>query len=295
MTVLQYLIDGVALGAVYALAAIGIALIFGVLRLVNFAYGELITIAAYTLALTSDWPVPLSLLAAILAAIALAILTDRLAFRWLREASVATTLVATFALSFALEAVWRLVFGVNGKSADVLGGLSTTAISGSVDVRWATIVEVVVSAVLLAGTALLLRRTTIGLHMRAAAVDVRTARTLGVRADRVIIAAFALSGFFAAIVAMLLTATSPLVTPTLGLEVTTFALVGVVVGGMDNLVTATMGGFFVGFANSVLGAALSDDLRVFLPSFIYLGVIAVLVIRPVGLFAPRGATVTERV
>jgi branched-chain amino acid transport system permease protein len=96
-------------------------------------------------------------------------------------------------------------------------------------------------------------------------------------------------------VAMLLTAGSPLVTPTLGLQITTFALVGVVVGGMDNLVTATLGGFAVGFLNSVLGDVLSADLRVFLPSFTFLAVILVLVIRPAGLFAPRGTTTVERV
>lgn len=293
--VIQYIIDGIALGAVYALAAVGIALIFGVLRLVNFAYGELITIAAYVLAVTSNWWLPLSLLAAVAASVTLAVLTDRIAFRRLREAPPATTLVATFALSFGLEAVWRLVFGVNGRSADVLGSLNTTAIHGSIDVRWVTIVEVVVGVVLLAAIAVFLRRSTIGLQMRAAASDIRTARTLGVRADRVILSAFVLSGVLAAVVAMLLTAGSPQVTPTLGLEVTTFALVGVVVGGMDNLVTATLGGFVVGFVNALLGDVLGANLRVFLSSFTYLAVILVLLLRPGGLFASRRATGVERV
>lgn len=295
MTILQYVINGLALGAVYALAAVGIALIFGVLRLVNFAYGELITIGAYTLALTSDWFLPLSLLACVCASVALAVLTDRLAFKPLREASLATTLVATFALSFALEAVWRIAFGVEGRSADVLGALNTTAISGAIDIRWVTIVEVVVGVALLAGIALFLQRSPLGLQMRAAAHDIRTARTLGIRADRVILGAFVMSGILAAVVAMLLTAASPLVTPTLGLQITTFALVGVVVGGMDNLTWATLGGFAVGFLNSVLGDALSADMRVFLPSFTFLAVILVLILRPAGLFAPRGTRVVERV
>jgi branched-chain amino acid transport system permease protein len=295
MTILQYIINGIALGAVYALAAVGIALIFGVLRLVNFAYGELITIGAYVLAVTSDWPLPLSLVACAAASIALAILTDRLAFKPLRKAPPATLLVATFALAFGLEAVWRIVFGVEGRTADVLGTLNTTAVRGSVDIRWVTIVEVVVGVALLSGIALFLRRSPLGLQMRAAATDISTARTLGIRADRVIMAAFALSGFLAAVVAMLQTVSSPLVTPTLGLQVTTFALVGVVVGGMDNLVSATLGGFAVGFLNSILGDALSSDLRVFLTSFTFLAVILVLILRPAGLFAPRGTRVVERV
>jgi branched-chain amino acid transport system permease protein len=295
MTILQYIINGIALGAVYALAAVGIALIFGVLRLVNFAYGELITIGAYVLAITSDWPVPLSLIACVAASVALAILTDRLAFKPLRQAPPATLLVATFALAFGLEAVWRLVFGVEGRSADVLGSLNTTAVNGAIDIRWVTIVEVIAGVVLLSGIAVFLRRSPLGLQMRAAATDIATARTLGIRADRVIMAAFALSGFLAAVVAMLLTVSSPLVTPTLGLQVTTFALVGVVVGGMDNLVTATLGGFAVGFVNSMLGDVLGADLRVFLTSFTFLAVILVLILRPAGLFAPRGTRVVERV
>jgi branched-chain amino acid transport system permease protein len=295
MNIGQSLIDGIALGAVYALAAVGIALIFGVLRLVNFAYGELITVGAYALALTSSWPLPLSLLACVVASVGLAIVIDKLAFARLREATVATTLVATFALSFALEAVWRIVFGSDGRSADVLGSLNTRAITGAVDVRYITLVDIGVGALLLGGVVVLLQRTSMGLHMRAAAADIRTARSLGVRADRVILNASMLAGLLAAVVAMLITAGSPLVTPTLGLQITTFALVGVVVGGLDNLVSATLGGFVVGFVSAVLGSALSNDLRVFLPSFTYLAVILVLLLRPVGAFAPRGSRLKERV
>lgn len=294
MNVLQAALDGIAQGALYALVAVGIALVFGVLRLVNFAYGELITAGAYALALTSDWPVPLSIAACLLASVALAVLTERLAFRPLRDASPTTTLVATFAVALALQAVWLMAFGPNGRAGDVLGGLNTTAISGAIDVRWVTLAQLAAGGILLAGLALLLARTDMGLQMRAAATDIRTARLLGVQADRVITVAFVLSGLLAAVVALLLTAAEPLVTPTFGLSLTIFGLVGVVVGGMDRLVTATLGGFFIGLAQSVLGDLVGADLRVFLPSFTFALVILVLVLRPAGLFAAPGAQV-ERV
>ncbi len=294
MNVLQAALDGIAQGALYALVAVGIALVFGVLRLVNFAYGELITAGAYALALTSDWPVPLSIAACLLASVALAVLTERLAFRPLRDASPTTTLVATFAVALALQAVWLMAFGPNGRAGDVLGGLNTTAISGAIDVRWVTLAQLAAGGILLAGLALLLARTDMGLQMRAAATDIRTARLLGVQADRVITVAFVLSGLLAAVVALLLTAAEPLVTPTFGLGLTIFGLVGVVVGGMDRLVTATLGGFFIGVAQSVLGDLVGADLRVFLPSFTFALVILVLVLRPAGLFAASGAQV-ERV
>jgi branched-chain amino acid transport system permease protein len=295
VSVLQSILDGVALGAVYALVAVGLALVFGVMRLINFAHGELITAGGYALALTAAFPRIASIAITILVCLALALLMERLAFRPLRNASPATTLVATFAVAFALQGVWLIAFGPEGRTADVLATLNQRAIEGDLDVRWITLVMLGVGALLLGGTALLLGRTTIGLQMRAAAADFRAARLLGVRADTVISFAFVLAGLLAAAVSILLTAQRPLVTPTFGLEVTILGLVGVVVGGIDRIGTATLGGFAIGFLTSVLGDALPADQRVFLPSFVFLLVILVLLLRPSGLFAPPGKSAVERV
>jgi branched-chain amino acid transport system permease protein len=296
MTALQYLIDAVALGAVYALVSVGLALIFGVMRLVNFAHGELITAAAYALALTTSWPKVFSVLIALVVATGLALLMELAVFRRMREATPATALITTFAVAFGLEAVWLIAFGDQGQTADVLSGLNNTATHGSLHIRWVTIVELITGAALLGGTALLLRRTSIGLQMRAAATDFRAARLLGVRANTVISFAFLLAGLFAGVVAVLLTVSEPLVTPTFGLQVTIVSLVGVVVGGIDRLLPATLGGFSIGFATSMLGDLLPSAQRVFLTSFIFLLVIVVLLLRPGGLFASGGGTATvERV
>jgi branched-chain amino acid transport system permease protein len=177
----------------------------------------------------------------------------------------------------------------------VLAPLNRTAIGGELDVRWITLVMLAAGGALLAGTALVLNRTSIGLQMRAAAADFRAARLLGVRADAVIGFAFVIAGVLAAAVAILLTAQRPLVTPGFGLEVVILALVGVVVGGIDRLWTATLGGFTIGFVTSVLGDVLPAEERVFLPSFVFLLVIVVLLVRPGGLFARPGQTAVERV
>jgi branched-chain amino acid transport system permease protein len=296
MNWLQTLIDAIGLGSVYALVAIGLALIFGVMRLVNFAHGELITAAGYTLVVARDLPVPVAIALAVLVAVILAWLMERVAFRRLRDAQPAVMLVATFAVAFALEAVWLIAFGARGESADLLSSLNRPAIhSGDVTIRWVTIAMLGVGGILLAGTTLLLNRTKIGLQMRAAATDFRAARLLGVRADQVISVAFVISGVLAAAVAVLLTAQQPLVTPTFGLEITILALVGIVVGGMDRLTTATLGGFAIGFLNSLLGNVLPSSERVYLPSAVFLVVIIVLLVRPVGIFAPRGTSTEERV
>lgn len=295
MSVLQTLIDGVALGAVYALVAVGLALVFGVMRVINFAHGELITAGGYTLAVASALPRAGAIALAVLVCVALAWLMERVAFRRLRNVPTATTLVATFAVAFTLQAVWLIAFGPRGESADILTSLNQTAFSGDLSLRWITIVMLVVGGTLLAATTLLLNRTTIGLQMRAAAADFRAARLLGVRADTVISLAFVIAGVMAAAVAVLLTVQRPLVTPTFGLEITILALVGIVVGGLDRLLPATVGGFSIGFAISVVGDVLPSDERVFLPSVVFALVIVVLLLRPAGLFAPRGARVAERV
>ena len=293
MNLLQSLIDAVALGAVYGVVALGIGLVFGVMRLANLAYGEMIAAGGYTLAYLSGQPAIVAILACFAVVIALTLVLERVAFRPLRGTSPATMLVATFAISFTLRSIYLLAFGSRGEVVGTLGGLNTAVAIGSLRIRWISIVALVVGGVLLAGTTLLLNRTTIGLHIRAAAADFRIARIVGVRADRVIVFSFAISGFLAAAVAVLLTVQSPLVTPDFGVQVTIFALVGVVVGGLDRLVTATLGGFTIGFATSFLGARLPSESSVYLPSMIYGLVILVLLIRPGGLFSR--ATAAERV
>jgi branched-chain amino acid transport system permease protein len=295
MSLGQTLIDGLALGALYALVAVGLALVFGVLRLINFAQGELITAGAYSLNLTASLPLVLSIIICFVVCIGLSVLIEKVAFRPLRGAAPVTTLVATFAVAFALEAVWLIAFGTNGKPADPLASLNTIAIHGSLNLRWVTIVEVVAGGLLLGATALFLSRSNIGLQMRAAASDFRTARLLGVKADSVISFAFVIAGVMAAVVALLFTVQQPLVTPTFGLDITIIALVGAVVGGLDRLWSATAGGFAIGFATSVLNDVLPASQQKFQTAWVFLLVIILLLVRPGGLFTPRRRTTVERV
>jgi branched-chain amino acid transport system permease protein len=294
----QTLVDAVGLGAVYALMAVGIGLVFGLLRLVNFAYGQLIMAGAYTLAFTSAWPVAGSVLACFAVVIALSFLMEAAVFRPLRTQSPAVMLVTTFAIAFLLQAVALILDirdGTIGEPAVSVAALNQVVTIGGVDVRKVTILAVVVAIVSLALLALLLGRTTLGLHMRAAAADFRTARLLGVKADRVIGAAVLLSGILAATVAVILTVQNPLVSPDFALKETIVVLVGVVVGGIDRLWTATLGGFAIGFATGVINGALPTDKTVFLPSAVFALVILVLLLRPAGLFAGGRATAVDRV
>jgi len=293
----QTLVDAFGLGAVYALMAVGIGLVFGVLRLVNFAYGQLIMIGAYTLAFTATWPTAGSVALCFAVVVAASLAMDRAVFRPLRGQSPAVMLVTTFAVAFFLQAVALVVDlrdDVIGEPAVSVAPLNQAITVHGVDVRKVTIVAVIAAAVALGALALLLTRTTIGLHTRAAAADFTTARMLGVRANRVISFSVLLSGIIAAGVAVILTVQSPFVTPDFALRDTIVVLVGVVVGGLDRLWTATLGGFTIGFATGVINGALPTDKTVFLPSVVFSLVILVLLLRPAGLFTWGRPTTVDR-
>ncbi|TMK28464.1 MAG: branched-chain amino acid ABC transporter permease [Actinobacteria bacterium] len=291
------LADAFALGSIYALMAIGIGLVFGVLRLVNFAYGQLVMAGAFALALASQWgwPVWAGILLCFAVVIVLSLLMDRIVFRPLREQSPAVMLVATFAVAFLLQSIALLWFGSLGKIATSLSFLQRPVTISGVDIRKITIVAMVVAACCLVALVLLLNKTNVGLHMRAAAMDFQTARLLGVRANRVIASAVLISGLLAAIVAVMLTVQTPLVTPDFALRDTIVVLAGVVVGGMNRLVSATLGGFAIGFASGLLGGALPTNQSQYLPSFVFAAVILVLLIRPGGLFSRPGQAAVDRV
>jgi branched-chain amino acid transport system permease protein len=292
----QVQIDAIALGAIFALMAVGIGLVFGVMRLVNFAYGQLIMAGAFALAFASehDWPVWVGIVLCFAVVLALSLAMERVVFRPLRGQSAAVMLIATFAVAFLLQSIALLWFGPLGKTATSLVELNRPVSVGGLDVRKITIVAIVVAAVCLALLLLLLNRTSIGLHMRAAAMDFPTARLLGVRANLVSAVAVLIAGALAAVVAVMLTVQYPTVTPTYALQETILVLAGVVVGGMTRLLPATLGGFLIGYVSGILGGALPSSQSQYLPSFLFGLVILVLLVRPDGLFT-RGRGLVERV
>ncbi len=292
----QTLADALALGAIYALMAVGIGLVFGVLRLVNFAYGQLVMAGAYALAFASQWNWPswAGILLCFAVVLALSVAMDRLVFRPLRTQSPAVMLVATFAVAYLLQSIALLWFGPLGKIASALAPLNRPVVISGVDIRKIAIASVVVAVLCLVALQLLLVRTTVGLQMRAAAMDFATARMLGVRANRVIGGAVLISGALAAVVAIMLTVQTPLVTPNFALRDTIVVLAGVVLGGLNRPVPATLGGFAIGFASGLLGGALPTNQSQYLDSFLFAAVILVLLVRPNGLFT-RGRAPLERV
>lgn len=284
----QVIVDAVSVGGLYALTALGIGLIFGVMRLINFAHAQLIMIAGYAVLLSFSQSAALAVLFAVAGAVLLALLIERTAFRPLRGADPATLLIASFAVSFFIEKVMIMLVGSRPKGVDFLPMLAGQVEIAGVRLQLLQLVTIFVSVVLLVGTTWFLKATRLGLEMRAAAENFRMAEVLGIRANRVIAMAFAISGLLAAAVACLFVAQTGVVQPRMGLQLVVIAFVGTVIGGLGSLPGAAFGGFLVGVATILLQALLPPELRVFREAFLFLAVTLVLLFRPQGLIPARG-------
>ncbi|APH73503.1 branched-chain amino acid ABC transporter permease [Aquibium oceanicum] len=287
--IVQALIDALSIGSIYALTALGIGLIFGIMRLINFAHAEFITVTVYILVLAIGLGFPVALFFAAGGALVLALLSERLAFRPVRGANPSTLLITSFALSYLLQNTLVLIFGARPMGLNILPSLSQPLLIGDVRVPMIQVVTIAVTILLLLGTGAFLRKTRIGIEMRAAAVDFQMARLLGIRANRVIAVAFGLSGILASSAAVLYVAQTGVVEPRLGLHLALIGFVATVVGGMGSLPGAVLGGLAVGMVTVFLQVLLPADLRPFREAFVYMAVIMVLVLRPQGLFRPASA------
>jgi branched-chain amino acid transport system permease protein len=284
MTVLvQSVVNALNLGSLYALYALGVAMIFGILKLINFAHASLITAGGYAMIFTDGLPLVVRLAVTVVVCILLAVLLELVAFRGVRGAKPETLLVTSFAVSFLLASLAETVFGGLPRSTDVTPLLRESWTIGEIYIPKLNVVTIVVVGVLIGGLSLFLTRTTAGLQMRAAAEDFATARLLGVAANRVISMAFAISGVLAAAAAVLLLGASGSVTPNFGLNAVLFGLIAAVVGGLSSLRGAVLGGFALGVASQVLQTVLPVEIRPYRDAVLFVAVFALLVVRPQGL------------
>lgn len=287
--IVQTFVDACSLGGLYALFALGVALIFGIMRLINFAHGDLIMIGALTVALLADIDLWLRACIAGLVVTVLALAMERVAFRPVRSASPATMLVTSFAVSFLAQNLVILIFGSAPRSTTVSETLSGSFSVGDVVISKLNVLTLGLTAFLLVGLIAFFDRTRLGLEMRAAAEDFMTARMLGVRANVVIAAAFAMSGLLAGAAAVLLVAQTGTVSPTMGVNAVLVAFIATVIGGMGSLGGAVLGAFVVGAATVSLQVSLPLEMRPYRDALVFGLVILTLLVRPQGLLGGRGS------
>ncbi|MDD8021613.1 MAG: branched-chain amino acid ABC transporter permease, partial [Paracoccaceae bacterium] len=290
--------DALSLGSLYALGALGIALVFGVMRLVNFAHGDVIAFAVFALlwpsvdavAIVFAGKMPWFLLIPFILAVGagLSVLSEVAVFRRFRHASPATMMIASFALGFVIRYFLLMLFSSRPKSISLLPALSQPIEFLGARMPLLQLITIIATLVMLIGLSVFVRRTRFGLEMRAAAENFTMARMLGVRANRVIMGAFALSGALAGAIAIILGSQTGTVDIQMGGAVMLMAFIATVIGGLGSLEGAVLAGFLIGAASVVMQTVLPPEARPFRDAFVYGAVILVLLFRPQGLIAARG-------
>lgn len=282
---IQFLIDVLSLGGAYALMALGLVIVYGILRLVNFAYGELIMVTGYTMFLLGGSALPWIVMAAIgvLMAIVAGIATDYVAFRPVRAKSVTAVLITSFAFSTLLQNAALLFISPRPRNVPLPDIFSETVHFAGVVTPARNLITIATAVVLLAVFAWVMKRSVLGIAMRAAATHFTMARMLGVPANLVISTAFAISGLLAGIVSLFWIGRIGSVVPGIGLEPLLVAFIATVIGGMRSLQGAVLGGFLLAFIDTGLNYSLPQDLLKFRDAFTFSLVILILLWRPAGL------------
>jgi branched-chain amino acid transport system permease protein len=294
MNPVQFTIDVLSLGGAYALMALGLVVVFGILRLVNFAYGELIMVAGYTMYLVSGAGLPWLVMAgcAVVMAVLAGIATDYVAFRPVRAQSVTAVLITSFAFSTLLQNAALLFISPRPRVVPLPDVFSRTVEIAGVITPVRNLITIAVAVVMLVLFSWLMRATVLGIAMRAAATHFTMARMLGVPANLIISSAFAISGLLAGTVSLLWIGRIGTVVPGIGLEPLLVAFIATVIGGMRSLTGAVVGGFVLALIDTTLNYNLPQDLLKFRDAFTFSLVILILLWRPEGLI--RGPATGQR-
>ncbi|HEY7198073.1 MAG TPA: branched-chain amino acid ABC transporter permease [Gaiellaceae bacterium] len=281
----QQLINALSLGSTYALLALGLAMVFSILGLVNFAHGELVTVAAYTIYLeqTHGLPFAVQVPSAIAAAAVTAVLMERLAFRPLRGASFLTLLFSSFAVSVIIQNLLLALISPRQKGVPLPNLFNEAIHVGPFTIGWLQVITAITCFGALAVLTLFLRRSIQGLGMLAASQDFQVTRLMGIPANRVIAQAFAISGTLAGVAAIFILARRGTVEPTMGFVPVLKAFIASVIGGLGSLTGAALGGFVLAGIEVGLDATLPSGALPFRDAFALLIVVVILYVRPEGL------------
>lgn len=291
---IQTIVDGLGVGSTYALLALGISLIFGVMHLVNFAHGELITVGAYAAYFFfghggSWWWMPVVIIG--VAALA-SVFTEVVAFRWVRNASPFTLLLTSFAVEGLSQALWQVFVSPKQRSFPKPSWVFNQFRLAGVNIEVMDLVTVAVTVVTLVITGLVFTRTMFGIAVRAASADFDATRLMGLKANRIISGAFAFAGALAGIAACLILMRSPAAVPTMGSDWLMKAVIAAVIGGLGSFTGAIIGGLAFGLLEAMTRAYLPEisqgwDKFSTAVAFSIIGLF--FVIRPAGLFKVSSA------
>lgn len=281
----QQLANGLVLGSMYALVAIGFSMIYGIVRLINFAHGDVMMIGAFAaLALLTagvPWPVLAALVLAV--GIGLGMAVEMVAFRPIREAPQVTGFIASLALSILIQNTAILALTAQPRGIDFPDWMRQRVEVAGANLS-VTDVAIVVSTLVLMGTLVaIVRGTRLGMAMRATAENLQAARLMGVRIGRTIMAAFAIGSALAAFAGLMWAGRYGQIDPLMGFVPGLKAFVAAVIGGVGSITGAMLGGYLLGMAEVLFVGLLPQEYSSYRDAFVFGLLIVVLLVMPNGL------------
>ena len=285
----QQLVNALSLGSIYALIAIGLSMVFSILRLVNFAHGDLMMVGAYTVFVLWQTGAPpwVAIIGGALASGVAGLLMERFAYRPLRGAPEITTLLTSFGVVILLENSSILVFGPNSRAFSILRFSVPTYNLQGILINKVDVITIIVTLGMLLLLTIFIKRTKIGISMRAVADDLVASQLVGIKLNRVIIAAFFIGSVLAGIAGLLWGSRSGKIDPLMGFIPVVMAFVACVIGGFGSIAGAVVGGYVLGFAQIFFVAFLPPTYSGFRDAFVFVLLLVVLVLRPQGIVGAK--------
>ena len=290
---LSYLINGISLGSVYAIIALGYTMVYGIAKMLNFAHGDVIMIGAYiAFCATQYWGFPpaLSVVAAMLVCTALGVVIEGLAYKPLRQAASLAVLITAIGMSYLLQNLALLIWGANPKSFPSMVQLGAISLfGGDLLISGEMIVTVLANIVIMAALTFFTSKTKMGKAMRGVSEDRGAAELMGINVNRTISVTFAIGSALAAVAGVLLCSTVPTLQPTTGSMPGIRAFTAAVFGGIGSIPGAMLGGILLGVIETFSKAYLSPQ---FSDAIVFAVLIVILLVKPAGLL---GKQVQEKV
>ena len=290
---LSYLINGISLGSVYAIIALGYTMVYGIAKMLNFAHGDIIMVGgftAFTVISTMGGSPIIGIIAAVVVCTILGMVVERVAYRPLRNASPLAVLITAIGVSYLLQNVALLIFGSNARQFTSVVNLPALKLAGGkLSISSVTIVTILTCVVIMAGLMLFINKTKIGQAMLAVSEDRGAATLMGINVNGTIAITFAIGSALAAIAGVLLCSAYPSLTPYTGSMPGIKAFVAAVFGGIGSIPGALIGGVLLGIIENLTKAYISSQLS---DAIVFSVLIIVLLVRPTGIL---GKKISEKV
>ncbi|MEG1448942.1 MAG: branched-chain amino acid ABC transporter permease [Oscillospiraceae bacterium] len=291
---MQQLINSISVGCLYALIAVGYTMVYGILRLINFAHGDIVMMAAYFIYFgiaVFNLPWQISFIVAVIMTAILGVLIEKVAYRPLRDAPKTSVLISAIGVSYLLENLATYLFSGKPKSFPPIGTAADTIQIKGIFIQKASLITPLVVIVLVGILLFVINKTKLGMAMRAVSKDYEIARVMGIKIDKVISYTFIIGTVMAAVGALLWGIKYPKVEPMMGVMPGLKCFIAAVIGGIGNIKGATLGGFILGVGEGLIITFL-PELSGYRDAFAFIFLIIILLVRPNGLL---GEKVTEKV